>query len=393
MTRARPKKKKTSKSESHGNGHRPDGRRGSVGYAVVGLGYIAQAAVLPAFAHAKKNSRLVALVSGDPRKQQTLARRYGVEHVFGYEHYADCLALPDVDAVYIALPNHMHRDYAVAAARAGKHVLCEKPLAVTPAECEEMIEAAADAGVRLMTAYRLHFERANLKAVEIVRSGKLGEPRIFQSLFTMPVEEGNVRLSPTDRGGGPIYDIGIYCINAARYLFRAEPSEVLAMSASIGGKRFSRTPEMMSGILRFPVERLATFTCSFGAADANWYQVVGTRGDLRLEPAYEYAEPLVHRLTINGRTRETRFAKRDQFAPELLYFSDCILSGREPEPSGREGLADLRIIRALLESAWTGRVVKLDEFERHRRPTMALETKRPPVPRPKLVHAASPSGS
>ena len=165
------------------------------------------------------------------------------------------------------------------------------------------------------------------------------------------------------------------------------------MSASIGGKRFARTPEMMTGILRFPVERLATFTCSFGAADANWYQVVGTRGDLRLEPAYEYAEPLVHRLTINGRTRDTTFAKRDQFAPELLYFSDCILSGREPEPSGREGLADLRIIRALLESAWTGRVVKLDEFERHRRPTMALEKKRPPVPRPKLVHVASPSGN
>ena len=101
----------------------------------------------------------------------------------------------------------------------------------------------------------------------------------------------------------------------------------------------------------------------------------------------------MHRLRINGRTRETRFAKRDQFAPELLYFSDCILSGREPEPSGREGLADLRIIRALLESAWTGRVVKLDEFERHRRPTMALEKKRPPVPRPKLVHVASPSGN
>ncbi len=294
--------------------------------------------------------------------------------------------------MYIALPNHMHRDYAVAAARAGKHILCEKPLAVTRAECEEMIEAAADAGVRLMTAYRLHFERANLRAVEIVRSGKLGEPRIFQSLFTMQVEEDNIRLAPTHQGGGPIYDIGIYCINAARYLFRAEPSEVFATSASIGGKRFERTPEMMSCILRFPVERLATFTCSFGAADGGWYQVVGTRGDLRVDTAYEYAEPIAHRLTIDGRTRETRFAKRDQFAPELLYFSDCILSGREPVPSGREGLADLRIIRALLESARAGRVVKLDEFERHRRPTMALETKRPPVRRPKLVRAASPSG-
>ena len=380
-----------SRQKPEGRGSGPAPRK--VGYAVVGLGYIAQVAVMPAFAHARRNSRLVAFVSGDRVKKGTLGRRYGVEHVYGYEDYAECLANPDVDAVYIALPNHMHRDYAVAAARAGKHVLCEKPLAVTPGECEEMIQAAAEAGVRLMTAYRLHFEAANLKAVEIVRSGKLGEPRIFQSLFSMHVEEGNIRLGPTEQGGGPIYDIGIYCINAARYLFRAEPSEVLATSASIGGKKFARCPEMMSAILRFPGERLASFTCSFGAADAGWYEIVGTRGRLRLEPAYEYAEPIVQRLRVDGRTRETRFAKRDHFAPELLYFSDCVLAGREPEPSGREGLADLRVIRALLESARTGRVVKLDEFERHRRPTMALETKRPPVQRPRLVHAASPSGN
>ena len=208
----------------------------------------------------------------------------------------------------------------------------------------------------------------------------------------MQVEEGNVRLLGSDQGGGPIYDIGIYCINAARYLFRAEPSEVFALSASIGGRRFAKCPETMSVILRFPVERLASFTCSFGAAEAGWYQIVGTRGDLQVDPAYDYARPLVHRLTIDGKTRETRFGKRDQFAPELLYFSDCIRSGRDPEPSGREGLADVRIIRAALESAWTGRVVKLDEFERHRRPTMALEKRRPPVSRPRLVHAASPSG-
>jgi glucose-fructose oxidoreductase len=392
MARKSASRSKFSRSRSRESGNGSDKTRRIVGYAVVGLGYIAQAAVLPAFAHARRNSRLVAFVSGDPKKQQILSRRYGVERVYGYEEYAECLANPEVDAVYIALPNHMHRDYAVAAARAGKHILCEKPLAVTAAECEEMIEAASEAGVRLMTAYRLHFEAANLKAVEIVRSGKLGEPRIFQSLFTMHVEEGNIRLAPTEQGGGPIYDIGIYCINAARYLFRAEPSEVFATSASIGGKKFDRCPEMMSCTLRFPVERLATFTCSFGASDAGWYEVVGTRGRLRLDPAYEYAEPIVQRLQVDGRTRKTKFAKRDHFAPELLYFSDCVLDGREPEPSGREGLADIRVIRALLESARTGRVVRLEEFERHRRPTIALEKKRPPVSKPRLVHAASPSG-
>jgi glucose-fructose oxidoreductase len=359
----------------------------------VGLGHIAQAAVLPAFAHARSNSRLVALVSGDSFKRATLAKKHAAPHVYDYDYFQDCLARPDVEAVYLTLPNFLHHDYAVAASRAGKHVLCEKPLAVTSRECEDMIQAAAEHGVRLMTAYRLHFERANLEAIEIVRSGTLGEPRIFQSLFAMHVGDDNVRLADSERGGGPIYDIGVYCINAARYLFRAEPSEVFAMSASLGGPRFERTPEMMSVVLRFPVERLAAFTCSLGAADAGWYQVVGTRGDLRVDPAFEYAEPLVQRLTIDGRTRELRFPKRDQFAPELLYFSDCILSDREPEPSGREGLADVRVIRAALESARTGSVVLLDEFERHKRPTLAMEARLPPVAWPRILRAEAPSQS
>jgi glucose-fructose oxidoreductase len=321
-----------------------------------------------------------------------LGRRYRVPYVYDYSGYAKCLENEEVDAVYIALPNQMHRDYAVAAAEAGKHVLCEKPLAVTEQECEEMIAAADRAGVKLMTAYRLHFDKPNLRAVELVRSGKLGEPRMFQSVFTMQVEKGNIRLAPTERGGGPIYDIGIYCINAARYLFRAEPLEAFAWSASSGDERFAEAPEMMSCLLRFPSERLASFLCSFGAADTGWYQVVGTKGDLRVDPAYELAERAKHRVTIAGKSRETTFAKRDQFAPELLYFSRCVLEGTNPEPSGREGLADVRIIRALLESARTGSAVKLQGFERTRRPTMKQEIYRPPVSRPALVHAQSPSG-
>ncbi len=365
-----------------------------MGYAVVGVGYIAQAAVLPAFAHARRNSRLVALVSDDPKKRSAVARRFSVRHTFDYEQYSDCLARPDVDAVYIALPNALHRDYAVAAARAGKHVLCEKPLAVTARDCEEMIDAAREHGVRLMTAYRLHFEKANLEAIDIVRSGRIGEPRLFQSMFSMQVADDNIRLADSDHGGGPIYDIGTYCINAARYLFRAEPTEAFAVSASGRDERFARCPEMMSCILRFPGERLAAFTCSFGAADAGWYQIVGTKGDLKLDPAYEYAEPIVRRLTRKGRTREKRFPKRDQFAPELVDFSDCILSGREPEPSGREGLADVRVIRALLDSARTGKVIRLEEYERRQRPTLAMEKHRRPVPPPRhLVHAAAPSQS
>jgi predicted dehydrogenase len=380
------------RQKARGNGKTHPSPPKKVRYAVVGLGYISQVAVLPAFRNARRNSELVALVSDDPKKLRELGKRYRVPLTFDYAGYAECLAREDVDAVYIALPNHMHRDYAVAAAEAGKHVLCEKPLAVTEKECEEMIAAAEASHVRLMTAYRLHFERANMKSVEIVRSGKLGEPRIFESIFTMQVEEGNIRLAATEKGGGPIYDIGVYCINAARYLFRSEPTEVLAASASTGQKRFEDAPEMMSCVLRFPENRLAAFTCSFGAADTGWYQVVGTKGDLRLDPAYEFAETLKQRVTLDGKSRETTFPKRDQFAPELIYFSDCVLRGKDPEPSGWEGLADVRVIRALLKSAETGRSVRLDELGRRKRPSLDLEIQRPPIQPPRLIHAESPSG-
>src|SRR4030095_159091 len=248
-------------------------------YAVVGLGYIAQIAVLPAFAKAK-NSRLVALVSDDPEKLKKLSRKYDVPLTYSYDQYDECLRSGEVDAVYIALPNSMHRDYTVAACRAGIHVLCEKPMAVTESECEDMISAADENDVKLMIAYRLHFEEANLKAVELAQSGKLGEVRAFNSVFTIQVKEGDIRLKK-DLGGGTLYDIGIYCKNAAQYIFQAEPIEVAAFDANNGEPRFEEVDEMTGAILRFPDERLATFTCSFGAADVSSYRIVGTKGSLR----------------------------------------------------------------------------------------------------------------
>jgi glucose-fructose oxidoreductase len=363
--------------------------RQKVRYAVVGLGYIAQSAVLPAFQHSR-NSKLVALVSDDATKLKKIAAKYDVSLRCSYDKFEDCLQSGEVDAVYIALPNSMHAEYAIRACQAKVHVLCEKPLAVTESECVQMIREANDAGVKLMTAYRLHFEEANLKAVETVQSGKLGDARVFNSLFTMQVKEGDIRLQ-RELGGGTLYDIGIYCINAARYLFRAEPTEVRAVSENNGESRFGEVEEMISAIMRFPEERLAAFTCSFGGSDVSAYQVVGTRGDLRVDPAYEYAVDLKHYLTINGKTRERKFAKRDQFAPELTYFSDCVLNGTEPEPSGWEGLADVRIIRALYQSAETGEPVALPPFDRDVRPSLDQEIHEPPAREPELVRAASPS--
>jgi predicted dehydrogenase len=362
-----------------------------VRYAVVGLGHIAQAAVLPAFAHAE-NSELAALVSDDPQKLEKLGRKYKVKRRFSYDQYDQCLKSGVVDAVYIALPNHLHREYAERAARAGVHVLCEKPLAVTEEDCLAMIRAAEENEVKLMVAYRLHFEEANLKAIDLVQQGRLGEPRLFDSVFTMTVKEGDIRLNPRELGGGTLYDIGVYCINAVRNLFGAEPMEVVAFSANNGDSRFLQCEETTSAILRFPGrERLATFTCSFGAADVSSYRVVGTEGDLELNPAYEYAGVLKQRITINGRTRERTFPKRDQFAPELLAFSECILTGAAPEPSGWEGLADVRVIRALYRSADTGQPVTLDPFEKEDRPSPDQEIRRPPVRKPELVNTEAPS--
>jgi len=361
-----------------------------VRYAVVGLGHIAQVAVLPAFAHAARNSVLTALVSNDPEKLRRLSRRYGIKLTYSYEQYDDCLRSGDVDAVYIALPNNMHAEYSLRAANAGVHVLCEKPMAVTERECQSMIRAARKHNVKLMIAYRLHFEEANLKAIEIVKSGKLGEPRVFNSLFGMQVKEGNIRTQ-AELGGGTLYDLGVYCINAARHLFQNEPAEAFAYTGARNDRRFKEIDEMTAALFRFPGERTGSFTTSFGAADVASYEIIGTKGKLRLDPAYEYAMALKLHVTIDGKTTSHTFGRRDQFAPELLYFSDCIRKNIEPEPSGEEGLADVRIVRALYRAAEIGRPVKVRSVPIRKRPTLRQEKHRPPVAKPQLIHAESAS--
>src|SRR5215204_4484119 len=219
-------------------------RSGKVRYAVVGMGHIAQVAVLPAFRHARRNSVLAALVSDDPTKQRLLSRKYRVPS-YSYEQYEECLE--QVDAVYISLPNSMHAEYTIRAARAGIHVLCEKPMALNERECGKMIREAARAGIKLMVGYRLHFEKANLEAIRQIQAGVIGQVRVFDSVFVQQVQEPNIRLDPA-LGGGPLYDMGIYCLNAARYLFRSEPTEVFAFTARGDGPRFAGVDEMLCGL-------------------------------------------------------------------------------------------------------------------------------------------------
>lgn len=355
-------------------------------YAVVGLGHIAQRAVLPAFQAAQSTSELTALVSGDPQKLETLGHHYGVRRRFAYDAFDECLQ--HVDAVFVCTPNSEHETYAVRAARAGRHVLCEKPLAVTDAACQRILAAQRAHSVKLMTAYRLHFDPITLEVLEHVRSGRIGEPRFFTSAFSMRVTDGNIRTRP-ELGGGSVYDLGIYCINAARMLFDAGPERVSALSVPDGRPSSRGVDDTTAALLVFPGGRLASFTSSFAATDVSTYRIVGTDGYVHVDPAYEYAEPI--RYTISdGTTTHTRTGPRgDQFAAELEYFSRCIIEDREPEPSGEEGAWDVRIINALYESARVGRPMELDP--RHDgAPDASQSISLPPSAEPLIVNAQRP---
>jgi predicted dehydrogenase len=367
-------------------------RPSPVRFAVLGLGHITQAAMLPAFSHARGHAHLAALISGDEKKRTKLGKRYKVTALYDYDELTTCLRREDIQAIYIATPNTLHRDFAVEAARAGVHVLCEKPLATTERDCLAMINGCDRAGVHLMTAYRLHFDAATLKAVEMVHSGKIGDPRWMSSSFSYQIkDEDNIRLRG-DLGGGALFDIGIYCINAARTLFRADPIAVHARHLPTGDKRFREVDETVAATLHFAENRHASFTCSFNAATTSWYELVGTKGSICHDSAFEYAEGSELTVTINDKSRTTPYAKRDQFAAQLVYFSRCISTGTTPEPSGREGLADVRIINALHKSIQTGRVIKLPPFKDRKHPKPRQRIDRPAVPRePPLVKARAAS--
>lgn len=360
-----------------------------VRYAVVGVGNIAQVAVLPSFEHARENSELVALISSDDVKLAELGKRYGIEHRGSYDQFENVLTASKAEAIYLAVPNTRHRELTERAAKVGVHVLCEKPMAMTVADCEAMIRACATAKVQLMIAYRLHYEEANLRALQIARSGLIGEPRFFSSEFGQQVREGDIRTK-AELGGGALFDMGIYCLNAARHVFGAEPIEVFGFQSS-GDDRFRGVDATTTAILRFPGDRFAQISASQGSADVDTYRIVGDKGDLRVEPAFTYQGDLKHYLTVNGKARETLFSARDQFAPELITFSRCILRKTEPESSGEEGLADVRVLVAIAESARLGRPVQLAPFQRSRRPDMGQEIRVPSVGKQATVHAPSPN--
>lgn len=347
-----------------------------IGYAVLGLGAVARASVLPAFARAAENSRLVALISGDRAKAQTLGQTFRAA-AYHYEEFRQCLQRDDVNAVYIALPNSLHCEYAVEAARAGVHVFCEPPMAITADECRRMVRACQTNRVKLVMGYRLHFRPAAQKALALVRAGQIGIPKTFSADVTFRIAENDQTRLMRRLGGGTVYHLGVDVVNAVRSVFGAEPAQVMAMTARTSRRYGGDVDESSVSLVRFPDERLAHFHTSFGEEPTSELTVLGEAGLIRLTRAFHANAPATMTLVRQGEREELAFEPHDDFAAAIADFSNCILQDRLPDASGVEGLQDIRIVEAIYRSSRDGRPVTLPRLTRVEAPTaVELELRR-----------------
>lgn len=334
-----------------------------LGYAIVGLGRYGLGVIIPQFANCA-HSRLVAVVSGDPAKAQRVAAEHGLpaRSIYSYANFDSIRDNPDVDIVYVCLPNSMHAEYTVRAAKAGKHVMCEKPMAVSVAECETMIAACKAADRKLMIGYRCHFEAYNLEAMRLARTGAAGRTRYVRS------EHGFVQRNPAEwrlkralAGGGSLMDMGIYSLQAARYMIGEEPVAVTAReSTDRRDPRFTEVEDIIDWTLEFPSGAIASCQSMY-SANQNHILLMGDQGRIELEPATRYDGN--HLWTgKDGREREVTpppGPAATQFAGQLDHLAQCIRTGREPIVSGEEGLRDMRIVEAIYRSAREGRTIRL----------------------------------
>jgi predicted dehydrogenase len=331
-----------------------------IGYAIMGLGNLALNQILPAFAEAEK-SAAVALVSGHREKAEKVAAHYGIDpkNIYSYDNYDSIKDNQAVDAIYNVLPNSMHAEYTIRGLQAGKHVLCEKPMADSVTECQQMIDAGKETGKKLMIAYRLHYEPYNQTMIEMSRKQAYGPVRVISAEDLQNTRAPNIRLSK-QLGGGPLGDVGVYCINACRYITGEEPVEVTAMSwTDPKDERFREVPTTVLALLRFPSGVLAQCACGFGEASSKRYRVTATDGYYELESAFGYSgqKLMIH----NKEGQEVRFSlpQVNHFAKEMDHFAECIEKDTTPWTPGEEGLADQRVMDAIERSIAEGRTVKV----------------------------------
>jgi predicted dehydrogenase len=324
-----------------------------IGFAVIGLGSIAKSSVLPAFANCKK-ARLVALVGRNKKAAQPLAKQFKVKSSYGSEQFADCLADSEISAVYVATPNGEHSELTLQAAKAGKHVLCEKPLAATVAQASAMVATCRKNGVLLMTAYRKYFEPSCVYIKSLIQSGALGRIDVMHTAFS-ELHIGGVSipwlLDARAAGGGPLMDLGVYCVNTTRWLAREDPIDVTAHAWRHDETRFRDVEEGISFCLRFPSGLIVQGTSTYGAAPSSFVFIQGSKGWVSLTPAFPFDEE--RRLTgkLQGRWFEKKFRVGDEFAPEIDAFAEAIQKRGGIEADGEQGLRDMKIIDAIYKAA------------------------------------------
>lgn len=336
----------------------PDER---VGFALVGLGAFALGQIAPAFAQSRR-ARLAAVVSGNADKARTVADAYGLgrDHVYAYDDFDRIAQDETVDVVYVLLPNAFHRDWTERAFAAGKHVLCEKPMAPTVADCEAMIAAAERAGKRLMVGYRVHFEPLNQKAKQIIAQGDIGAPRVVVADHMRTLDLSDLRDQWRAKkglaGGGSLYDIGIYSVNGARFLLGEEPTEVRVRLLPGSGDPEVTVEEGVAWTMQFGSGAVASCTCGYRAFEAKRIHVQGASGEITLAPESDY---YANTLTVaTGETRTEHSGRTALQFPDMLdEMAASVQENRAPSTPGGEGLRDVRILEAILRAAETGGVV------------------------------------
>ncbi len=332
----------------------PGGKK--LGWALVGLGSLSTNQIAPAL-EKSKHSRLAAIVTGTPAKAEKWKAQYGIpdSHIYNYETFDTIAENPDVDVIYIVLPNSMHEEFTIRAAKAGKHVFCEKPMANTAAECRRMIDAVNAAGKQLGIAYRCQFEPHHRECIRIAREEVLGPVKFIEAGFGFKIGDPDQwRLRKKLAGGGALMDVGIYALQAARYLTGEEPVEILAQETKTDPEKFAEVDETVSWTMKFPSGVIASLMTTYAFSGSDYFTVFADDGRFGMGPAYGYDG---QKGWTSKPDLKIEFPATDHFVLEMDAFSQAILAGKPFAPAGEDGLKDLLAIDAIYRSIREGKAI------------------------------------
>jgi len=334
--------------------HGQTGKR-PIGWCVIALGRISMDHFMPGV-KISQTGKIVALVSGHRDKAEKQAAIYGVSSnaIYSYENMDAIRDNKEIDAVYVALPNSMHAEYTIRSAKAGKHVLCEKPMATSVADAKSMIDACKAADRKLMIAYRCQYDPEHIKAMEMIRSGQLGQVQAIESAFGFNISPGEWRLDRKLSGGGPLMDVGIYCLNASRYLTGEEPNNIKAFSSVIDHDgRFNTVEENVSWTMEFPSGIVAACNTTYGANMNGYFRVHGAKAAIEMQNAFNYDG--MHLTAQIGREQKidevSPIREPMEFTRQADHFADCIRNNKTPKTPGEEGLRDTELLSQIYQAA------------------------------------------